>query len=69
MIEITNNSVKCNMGVYEKSQRTTEQEELYERVIEASRVAYKLLDEYKQKYGTDKQGIGKIIRMLNGGGL
>lgn len=57
------------MGVYEKPHRTTEQEELYERVIEASRVAYKLLDEYKQKYGTDKQGIGKIIRMLNGGGL
>ncbi len=57
------------MTAYTDSNRTMEQEELYKRVIEASHTAHQLFDEYKRKYGTDKQGISKVIKMLNGGSV
>ena len=68
MIEVENNKVKCNMGMYEPEPiRSGEQEADYERVIEAVRTAHELFEAYKFKYGTDKRGINKLLSSLNGG--
>lgn len=67
MIEIANNIVKCNMNSREPPERSNEQENLYQEVIEAFAKANKLFDLYKHKYGTDQHGISRILKSLNGG--
>ena len=69
MIEVSSNKTKCNIrnetggGQWE----TEEQKDLYLQVISAFDHAYELFNEYKKKYGTDKNGINKIVKTLNGG--
>lgn len=69
MIEISNNKVKCNMGAGSESEVEygEEQARAFQEVAEAIHRAHELYEAYKIKYGTDKRGIDRILRSLNGG--
>jgi len=69
MIEISNNKIKCTINSREEEEtpRTEIQEKKFAEVIDAYKKADKLFDEYKKEFGTDKSGINKILKRLNGG--
>ena len=69
MIEITNNRVKCDMGIGSESEVEYGEEQAlaFQEVAEAIHRAKELYEQYKLKYGTDRRGIDRVLRSLNGG--
>ena len=69
MIEVVSSKAKCDLShsAAESEVRDGVQLAAYLEVIEAFSKAYELFNEYKFKYGTDKDGINRLLRKLNGG--
>ena len=67
MIEVESNKIKCELSEYTPETKSERQEAMFQEVAKQVHLAHQMVEEYKREFGTDKRGIDRLLKKLNGG--